>query len=81
MSETERKALEVSLVLAVYGPHATAEQATTPLEDLLWQVGQYRREIEAAHHWCDMQGTPREQGGHPLTVRGRLDTIGRTDGR
>lgn len=60
------------LALAVVGPHGQTDE---DFETLVWRVGQMRRDAEAAHAWLDLQGAPRREGEHALTLRGRMDAL------
>lgn len=65
--------LWLALDLAVRGPHAPDPMQS--MEDLIWQAGEHRRQIEVAHSKLDVMGAPRKLDDVILTLAGRIDTF------
>lgn len=64
-----------SLALAVHGPHARKPEEGWDLEQLLWQAGEHRRQIENAHNRLDLLEAPRV-----FTVAGRIQALAESQG-
>lgn len=67
--EHAERSIRERLALSAAGPGVDAD---ADLDHLIWQFGEYRRQIDAAHSKLDTIGLPKAQDDSRLTLAGRL---------
>jgi hypothetical protein len=77
-STDDIRSIKRELLMGIHGPETARDLEPDEflLEDLLWDVGNMRRQLSDAHNWCSTRGLPKTTAStEKLTLRGRLEKL------